>query len=177
MPSDSSRAGTAAPAGSRSSIRPGASATLRGSSGCENTSRIVELSNIGRNDAGWSGGPPLTATRAAAAVLGRVVRVVKRNSGPLAGRLPAAGASAEPAYTAYIVPSASAAVSCTILPSPTTAVFAATGPSGPTRHSAPTGCAAVPEHAAIALMTTGSENVTTMRAPVGTSSWPSAGNV
>src|SRR5690606_31725970 len=48
-----------------------------------------------------------------------------------------------------------------------------TGPPGPTRQNAPL----VAVHAPSAPATTGSENVTTTRAPVGTSSWPSSGYV
>src|SRR5690349_19483653 len=179
MPPAYSAAGTSVPeALSTSSIAPGPSATLRGSSGSENAIRIVELSSSAPGAPGAVGAAPLIATTAGGAARGRVLRVVKRTRGPLAGRFFAVGESAARAYTPYAVPSArSSPASCTIRPSPSTSAVAAIGPSGPTTHSEPTGSAAVPVHAAIALATTGSENVSTTRALSGTSSCPSRGNV
>src|SRR5437868_10310898 len=106
MPSASNIAGTTFPDMSTSSIAPVPRTTVRGSSGSENTSRIVDVSNIGRNASGVAGGAPLIATNVGAAARGCVLRVVKLNSGPSAGRFFAAGASAERAYTAYFVPGA-----------------------------------------------------------------------
>src|SRR4051812_21524084 len=101
MPLASNVAGTAMPEpASTSSIAPGASATVRGSSGSENTSRIVEVSYIGRNACGAPGGPPLTAMTAGGAARVRVARVVNWNSGSAAGRLVDAGSNAGRMYTA-----------------------------------------------------------------------------
>ena len=68
--------------------------TVRGSSGSENTRRIVVDSNIGRNASGIAGGAPLIATSWGAAARGRSERVVNENSGPDAGRFFAGGLSA-----------------------------------------------------------------------------------
>jgi hypothetical protein len=163
---------------STSSLAPGARATVRGSSGSENTSRIVEVSSMGRNASGVVGGAPLTATSVGAAARGCVLRVVKWSSGPASGRFCAFGATAGRAYTEYVVPGASAApANWTLRPSPTTSAFASTGPSGPARQNAPVTSAPVPAHGPSALASTGSENVTTTRAPSGTSSCASIGYV
>ena len=80
-------AGTGVPAAmSTSSTAPAASVTLRGSSGSENTRRIVDDSIIGRSASGFAGSAPLTATSVGAAARGRCARVVKLNRGPDAGR-------------------------------------------------------------------------------------------
>src|SRR5688572_103527 len=166
MPCETSVAGTALPLASRNSIAPAPIRTLRGSSGSENTKRIVVVSSIGRNDAGAIGLPPLTASSAGAAARGRVLRVVNENNGPL-GMFAASGARLALTITSYFVPAASGGVIETLRPSLDTSTAALTGPAGPTTVSP----------LAAALSTTGSENVTTMREPSGTSSWPSIGYV
>ncbi len=124
--------------------------------------------------ASCAGPVPFTAITVGALERGCEDRVVNWRSGPLAGRFAANGASAGPTNSEYAAPGASSPDGIsTLRPSPTTAGVTATGPSGPTRQNPPAPCAS---HAPSASGATSWENVTTIRVPVGTSSWPSTGN-
>src|SRR3569623_3463692 len=161
-------AATSLPLASSNSIEPAPSVTVRGSSGSEHTSRIVDVSNIGRNASGFAGSPPLTATRVGGAARGRSLRVVKVPRGPV-GKIAANGARALVTLIVYCAPGSQHGESTEIArPSADTVGVTVAGPFGPVLQK---------EGNVSAVATTGSLNATTSFVPSGTSTCLSTGYV
>jgi hypothetical protein len=154
-----------------------AASTVAASSGSEKTRRRGASSRNGSGlvPSAFSAAPFTVRTVAASSGRIRVLRAWKVKSGASPARLFAIGSREGRAHTSYAAPSARPPVGTNATVAPSTVTVPGTKPSGPSTQSDPVTWPPDLPQAVSTGVGTGSENVSRMRAPTGTSYCPSRG--